>query len=286
MHTAFSYISTHLPWTALRRTQHASLKDHMMSFFLGWVSCVYLCGGGQQSVWYLPEVLCQSTINRFKGHPPSPKHPTHPPTYDPFHTWAHFSVGVPGEKAMSSQPWCYVKLRKAQSGEKHYTHTLQATGLFFAVWNLDIQWRDNTEWYIIRNVRSIITRQCVKVAGSNVINQADDTVRTVSLQIYMSNKTSHLITLVSHTSQVSMQPTFEKWWHIPLSYSVYSSPQAGVCSVSRDTEEIKVSVQNALHFLNSQNLEKVICNIVAFISLFFILRVYIFNIFVSSYCEE
>lgn len=59
-----------------------------------------------------------------------------------------------------------------------------------------------------------------------------------------------------------------------------------MCSVSRDTEEIKVSVQNALHFLNSQNLEKVICNIVAFISLFFILRVYIFNIFVSSYCEE
>ena len=70
-------ISPHLSWSALRRTQQAPLKDHMMSFIWAAFPCVsvrraHLCAGGQQSVWYLPEVLCQRAINRFKGHPPSP----------------------------------------------------------------------------------------------------------------------------------------------------------------------------------------------------------------------
>lgn len=42
--------------------------------------------------------------------------PTLPPTYAPLatvHTWAHLSIGMPGEKAMGSQPWCRVYREKS-----------------------------------------------------------------------------------------------------------------------------------------------------------------------------
>lgn len=53
-----------------------SLEDHTLIF----------CAGGQRSVWYLPEVLCQSAINRLKGHPhpscnPALRHSHRPPAY-------------------------------------------------------------------------------------------------------------------------------------------------------------------------------------------------------------
>lgn len=47
------------------------------------------CAGGQQSVWYLPQVLCQRAINRFKGSSSIPQPPTLPPTYT-----AHLQLGA------------------------------------------------------------------------------------------------------------------------------------------------------------------------------------------------
>lgn len=66
-----------------------------------------LGAGGQRSVWYLPEVLCQGTINRFKGHPltPNPQHSHQPTPKCDCTTWTHLSVGMPSEKARGSQPW-------------------------------------------------------------------------------------------------------------------------------------------------------------------------------------
>lgn len=79
-------------WMSLRIEQLPAgvtlLQDHMLSFIRGCVSCLpvrnallwratplIFCAGGQRSVRYLPEVLCQRAINRLKGHPNPPPNP-------------------------------------------------------------------------------------------------------------------------------------------------------------------------------------------------------------------
>lgn len=93
------------------------LQGHMLSFIWGCVSCLprrnallwrttplIFCAGGQRSVWYLPEVLCQSAINRFRGHPtPLAAPPCGTPT-DLWPTTGHTSPLL-----------CLVKMQRAVS---------------------------------------------------------------------------------------------------------------------------------------------------------------------------
>lgn len=99
------FLQSHPFKLAMNCTQvHSTCSPHIPydALHLGCVSCVsirnahlwratqrILYAGGQQSVWYLPEVLCQRAINRFKGHPPSPNSPTNPrPTCNHLHMGA------------------------------------------------------------------------------------------------------------------------------------------------------------------------------------------------------
>lgn len=102
------------------------------------------------------------------------------------------------------------------------------------------------------------------------MGQTDDTVHTVSFEIWMSNKTSHLITSVAPSSQISMQPTSNvkqeiNWWHIPFSHSLYRSPQAGNIVCQEPLRKSRSSSKMQCNFWIPITL-KLLCNIAAYTS--------------------
>lgn len=69
------------------------------------------CAGGQQCVWYHPEVLCQRAINRSEGHPLTPPPPSHSPGRS-HSTTPHLQLST---HERSSQQACPVNRQRAVS---------------------------------------------------------------------------------------------------------------------------------------------------------------------------
>lgn len=80
MHSgALNLLSSHTVWCPSSGLCILCVRKECLNLWRATQRILY--AGGQQSVWYLPEVLCQKAINRFMGHPPSPNpQQSHQPT--------------------------------------------------------------------------------------------------------------------------------------------------------------------------------------------------------------
>lgn len=92
-----------------------------------------LCAGGQRSVWYLPEVLCQRAINRFKGHLPSPnpKHSHQPTPHSQPSTHGRTSLLACPVKRQWAVSHDVVFRREKPCVVRRHARSLQAIGLLF-----------------------------------------------------------------------------------------------------------------------------------------------------------